>query len=108
MKKKMISEHSKRGCILGELDGMLLDDVSEFAETIKKDLPATAENLRFDLDYWYDESSLYVVYDRLETDQEYQLRLEQEDQEKYRKKLQKKNKEEQERKEYERLKKKFG
>ena len=104
--KKMVSQ--KMYDILSDLDGVSLEKAKEILDSFVSEAPASACNFRLALEYGYDEAGeLSVVYDRPETDKEYDLRIEKEKKEKELNKAKEAKRKEKELKELERLKKKY-
>ena len=105
--KQMIEEKSYD--ISDDINGFSFEKIEDFLNSIILGAPDGSCNFRICKEYYgYDGGfDLLILYDRPETDKEYELRIKKEEKEKQDIKLKKAIKKEKELKELERLKKKY-
>ena len=105
--KKMITEKSHD--ISDDIDGLSFEKLEDFLNSIILGAPDGSCNFRICKEYYGYEGGfdLLILYDRPETDKEYELRIKKEEKEKQDRKRKEVIKKEKELKELERLKKKY-
>jgi len=104
MKKKIFVEDKEYFCIENIFEDKspdeAIDKLIKFCHRFKEN-----QDCKFTVDYDY--YRVYLIYNRIETDEEYEKRLKKEQKANDKKVLAKNKREESERRQYERLKKKF-
>lgn len=103
MTKKLVVD-TVRDSILYDLDGLSIENAISYLRDVTKNL----QNPTIEVEQRWDYCSMYIKYEREETEKEYQYRLKMEEKESLQKKKQEDKLRERELKELARLKAKYG